>query len=116
MDMALTAVRTEPLPTTIFTVPSLRQAATPDWSFRSFCEPGVFCLPGPNLERRGVSRGSLGAAQDEHRAVFDAIAAGEAEAARQAAQRHLLSAAGRLGVVLPTLRAGGLKQVDKETL
>ena len=38
------------------------------------------------------------------------------QAARQAAQRHLLSAAGRLGVVLPTLRAGGLKQVDKETL
>jgi DNA-binding FadR family transcriptional regulator len=69
----------------------------PTWSAEGF--------PGP---RRG--------GQDEHRAVFDAIAAGEAEAARQAAQRHLLSAAGRLGVVLPTLRAGGLKQVDKETL
>jgi len=70
----------------------------------------------PTWSAEGVSRGLAGAAQDEHRAVFDAIAAGEAEAARQAAQRHLLSAAGRLGVVLPTLRAGGLKQVDKETL
>ncbi len=68
----------------------------------------------PTWSAEGVSRGLAGAAQDEHRAVFDAIAGGNVEAARQAAQRHLLCAAGRLGVGVPTLQAGGLQHVDKE--
>lgn len=68
----------------------------------------------PTWSAEGVSRGLAGAAQDEHRAVFDAIAAGDVEAAGQAAQRHLLSAAGRLGIVMPTLQVGDLQHVDEE--
>jgi len=67
----------------------------------------------PTWSAEGVAGGLAGAAQDEHRAVFEAIAAGDAELARQAAQRHLVCAAGRLGVGVPTLQAAGVQHIDK---
>lgn len=67
----------------------------------------------PTWSAEGVAGGLAGAAQDEHRAVFEAIAAGDAELARQAAQQHLVSAAGRLGVVVPTLLAADVQHIDK---
>lgn len=39
-------------------------------------------------------------AQNEHRALFDAISRGNAEAARRCAQEHLRGAAGRFGITL----------------
>lgn len=39
-------------------------------------------------------------AQNEHRALFDAISRGNAEAARRCAQEHLRGAAGRFGIML----------------
>ncbi len=45
-------------------------------------------------------RGGPGAAEEEHTALADAIAAGDAGAARQAARRHLEAAAARMGLEL----------------
>lgn len=57
----------------------------------------------PTWSRDGLAAGSAYAAQAEHRALFAAIAAGDGAAARQAAERHLLGAASRLGVFLPAM-------------
>lgn len=67
----------------------------------------------PTWSADGVIRGLARAAQDEHRAVFEAIASGDAEAAGQAAHQHLINAAGRLGVAVPTPPATGVQHVDK---
>lgn len=45
-------------------------------------------------------RGGPGAAEEEHTALAEAIAAGDAGAARQAARRHLEAAAARMGLEL----------------
>lgn len=57
----------------------------------------------PTWNRAGRNSGLAQAAQDEHRAVFAAIAAGDAVAARRAAEEHLVKAARRLGLALPTI-------------
>ena len=57
----------------------------------------------PTWSREGRSHGLAQVAQDEHRAVFEAIAAGNPAAARAAAQQHLVNAAARLGIELPTV-------------
>ncbi|GLT20656.1 GntR family transcriptional regulator [Zoogloea oryzae] len=54
----------------------------------------------PTWSRDGRDGGLAQASQNEHRALFEAIAAGDPAAARAAAERHIVSAAGRLGVML----------------
>lgn len=54
----------------------------------------------PTWSRNGRDGGLAQASQNEHRALFEAIAAGDPVAARAAAERHIVSAAGRLGVTL----------------
>lgn len=54
----------------------------------------------PTWSRGGLDGGLAQASQNEHRALFEAIAAGNPVAARAAAERHIVSAAGRLGVML----------------
>ena len=57
----------------------------------------------PTWSPAGVGAGLAQASQDEHRALFRAIEAGDPCAARAAAERHLAAVAGRLGVDLPSL-------------
>ncbi len=52
----------------------------------------------PTWDARGYAQGWATASQEEHRLMFDAIAAQDAAAARAAARAHLVHAAGRLGV------------------
>jgi len=52
----------------------------------------------PTWDEAGHALGRAAAAQAEHVAMFEAIAAGDAAAARRAATEHLLAAAGRLGL------------------
>lgn len=54
----------------------------------------------PTWSRDGVDCGLARASQGEHRAVFEAIVAGDPAAARAAAEQHIVSAAARLGVTL----------------
>ncbi len=55
-----------------------------------------------DLRRSNTARfqGLTEAVQVEHQAIFDAIAAGDASRAREAAERHLLNAAARLEIYL----------------
>ncbi len=60
----------------------------------------------PTWSRDGLDGGLAQASQNEHRVLFEAIAAGDPVAARAAAERHIVSAAGRLGVMLsPDVRS-----------
>lgn len=59
----------------------------------------------PTWSLEGVTRGLAEAAQEEHRAVFEAIRAGDAAGAGRAAGQHLINAAARLGVALPEMPA-----------
>ena len=52
----------------------------------------------PTWSRDGLIAGRALRAQDEHRALFEAIAAGDGAAARCAAEQHLIGTAARLGV------------------
>lgn len=54
----------------------------------------------PTWSRDGLAEGLARAAQAEHRAIFDAIAAGDGAAARALAERHIVGAARRLGIEL----------------
>lgn len=54
----------------------------------------------PTWSRDGLADGLAAAAQAEHRALFEAIAAGDAAVARSLAERHIVNAARRLGVEL----------------
>ncbi len=61
----------------------------------------------PTWSRDGLAAGRASRAQAEHRALFAAIAAGDGEAARIAAERHMRGAAARLGVSLLPLSDPG---------
>lgn len=59
----------------------------------------------PTWSKAGQGSGRAEAAQAEHRRLFEAIAAGDSAAARDAAREHLLHAATRLGVADMELRS-----------
>lgn len=59
----------------------------------------------PTWSEAGHAAGRAREAQDEHQRIFDAIAAGDAAAARQAAAEHLTGAARRLGLNTARWRA-----------
>lgn len=54
----------------------------------------------PTWSAAGQAAGRAKAAQGEHRRLFEAIAAGDAAAAKRAARTHLRNAAKRVGIVL----------------
>ncbi|MCB1887216.1 MAG: FadR family transcriptional regulator [Rhodocyclaceae bacterium] len=54
----------------------------------------------PTWDHEGHALGRAAAAQAEHVAMFDAIAAGDAAAARRAAEQHLTAAASRLEMTI----------------
>ena len=54
----------------------------------------------PTWNEHGRSNGRACDAQREHEAIYAAIAAGDAQAAREAAERHLREGAKRLGIAL----------------
>ncbi len=64
----------------------------------------------PTWDRNGHARGRAAAAQAEHVAMFEAIAAGDAAAARRAAEQHLTAAASRLEMTI-----GGQDPADQLT-
>lgn len=68
--------------------------------FVAFVSDAFSASRAPTWSQEGIVRGLAGAAQDEHRAVYSAIVAGDPVAAGRAARRHLVQAARRLGVVL----------------
>ncbi|NNH12563.1 FCD domain-containing protein, partial [Cupriavidus gilardii] len=96
--------------------PAPPRAAAPDGAFPQAIAPaahtpwmaGLPVFVGPQvLAARRVAwetaaryRGGPGAAEQEHAALAEAIAVGDAGAARQAARRHLEAAAARMGLEL----------------
>lgn len=67
----------------------------------------------PTWNAEGYRSGRAAQAQEEHRRLFAAIAAGDAAAARAAAEAHLAGAARRLGID-PARWYGGRREEGKE--
>ena len=77
--------------------PTIRTSARPQRAPRARCAPAD---PAGAQQYQEPPRGLVEAVQEEHKRIYDAIVAGDAERAAEAAESHLRNAAKRLNMYL----------------